>query len=299
MKSNWQFLLVALLLGFYSWYSVSFEQKVSSTIQVRLETTNQPRDLVVRQGLISTIDVVVSGPKSLVRSIDARKIGYSLDLGALRPGENIINFTPDRVPIRGAVEVLEIKPPRMVIQAEEVARKQVPVSVAWKGKLASDWQLKEALVEPQQVTLRGPRSLVDKVDKLRTTEIAVEGQTPLMFEDTVALDLPGDLDAEPARVKALLVFAPRTSEIWIKVPLELDPSNAQRIVNYEPKEVRLHLDAPQRLINENTLRKQVRASLRMDSNVASGRYVLPFQVRLPEHTTLLGTRPEAIQITVK
>lgn len=299
MKSNWQFLLIALILGFYSWYSVSFEQKVNSTVQVRLETTNQPRDLVVREGLISTIDVVVRGPKSLVRSVDSRKIGYSLDLGALKPGENIVNFTPDRIPLKGAVEVVEIKPPRIIIQAEEVARKDVPVSVAWSGKLAPDWQLKEKLVEPRKVTLRGPKSLVDKISELSTQEIAVQGPTPLMFEDAVSLDVPGDMIAEPSKVKTLLVFGPKTSEIWIRVPIVLEPGSAGRIADYEPKEVRLHLEAPLRLINENKLREQVQASLRIDPDVDPGRYTMPFQVRLPEHTTLLKTRPEAVEITVK
>ncbi len=299
MKSNWQFLLIALILGFYSWYSVSFEQKVDSTVQVRLETTNQPRDLVVREGLISTIDVVVRGPKSLVRSVDSRKIGYSLDLGALKPGENIVNFTPDRIPLKGAVEVVEIKPPRIILHAEEVARKEVPVTVAWSGKLAPDWLLKEKLVEPRKVVLRGPKSQVDKVDKLSTLEIKVEGLTPLMFENSVALDVPGDMSAEPSKVKTLLVFGPKTSEIWVRVPLEIEPASAKRISDYRPREVRLHLEAPLRLINEDKIRQQVRAVLRIDPDVDPGRYTLPFQVRLPEHTTLLKTRPEAIEITIR
>ncbi len=299
MKSNWQFLVIALILGFYSWYSVSFEQKVNSTVQVRLETTNQPRDLVVREGLISTIDVVVRGPKSLVRSIDSRKIGYSLDLGALKPGENILNFTPDRIPLKGAVEVVEIKPPRIVIQAEEVARKEVPVTVAWTGNLASDWLLKEKLVEPPKVILRGPKSMVDKIGKLSTQQIKVEGRTPLMFEDSVSLDVPGDMSVEPAKVKTLLVFGPKTREIWIRAPLVLDKDSARRITDYEPKEVRLHLEAPLRLIDEDRLRDQVTAFLRIDPGLDPGRYTLPFQVRLPEHTTLLKTRPEAVEITIK
>ena len=64
-----------------------------------VEMTNAPKDLTIRKGLVSKIEVRVRGPKGLVRSLDRRKWTYSLDVSRLKVGENLVDIDRERIPL--------------------------------------------------------------------------------------------------------------------------------------------------------------------------------------------------------
>jgi hypothetical protein len=60
--------------------------------------------------MISTVEVRVRGPKGLVRSLDAKRLSYPLDVSSLKPGDNVIDIDSEKMPFSRAFEVVEIKP---------------------------------------------------------------------------------------------------------------------------------------------------------------------------------------------
>lgn len=301
--STWHLALLALLLGFLSWYMVSFEQEVASTAEVRLEFTGKLKNLVVRRGgLLDRITVVVRGPRSLVRSLDSTKLGYPVDLSSLRQGENVVVFDPDKLPLAGGLRVTDIDPQRMTITAEELATRFVPVHVRWTGELDKIWELKKTDIIPDTILLSGPKSLVTAAEAVNTAEVAVEDAKPRAVETTVGLEPSGELVAQPAEVDVGLLFGPKTADVKLKVDLEAQPT-LPKGVKYSPGKMRLQLEAPVWLVDSrgratDELEKAVKAFVALPPDAEPGDYEIEPVIHLPEDTTLLEASPATVRVTV-
>jgi hypothetical protein len=297
LRANWQYVLLALVLAVFSWNLVSGRERVETRVEIPVETVNRPKDLVVSRGLVSRLEVRVRGPRGFIRSLDPSRLAYELDLGALTPGENVVLFKADKLPLSGALEVVDISPSRAILEVEPVAEKTLPVEAVWRGELKRDWKLIETVIEPAEVKVRGPKSLFASMTRVRTAPIILEAEVPETLTVTRGLDLPPGAEAVPAEVRVRLTFAPKTSEIWIKVPVEV-PDELSRRVTVEPAEVRLLIEAPDSLITSGQLRGSVKASLLLDKKLETGSFDALYRLELPERTRLVQAKPSRVNVKV-
>lgn len=297
LRANWQYLLLALVLAVFSWNLVSGRERVETRVEIPVETVNRPKDLVVSHGLVSRLEVRVRGPRGFIRSLDPSRLAYELDLSGLAPGENVVLFKADKLPLSGALEVVDITPSRAILEVEPVAEKVLPVEAVWKGELKRDWKLVDTTIEPATVKVRGPQSLFASMTKVHTAPIVLETETPETLTVTRGLDLPPGAEAVPPEVRVRLTFAPKTSEIWIKVPVQVPDELAGR-VTVDPAEVRLLVEAPDFLIASGQLRESVRASLLLDKKLEPGSFDALYRLELPERTRLVQAKPSRVNVRV-
>lgn len=302
--STWHLAFLALLLGCVSWYLVSFEQQITSTAEVRLEFSNAPENLIARsrgpegQRLLDRITVLVRGPRSLVRSLDATKLGYPVDVSGLRAGENVITFDPAKLQMAGGLRVTRIEPPRMTIVAEEVSTRTLPVHVRWKGELAADWLLKEIRVQPEQVRVTGPKSLVSKLERLETVELAVEGATPRAVATSAGLSLTEEVVTDPAQVQVAMIFGPKTTKTVLNMPVT-PRTDGTEIAKLRPAKVKLTLNAPVNLAAaKGALERGVKVYVDVPQDLPAGEHMLAPELELPQDTTLVSVEPQEIWVVV-
>lgn len=295
MKSKWQIALLSLMLGSITWFLVSFEEKVESTAQVRLEYIGQPQALTIRKGLADKISVRVRGPRSLVRALDAQKLGYAVDLAAIRPGENVIGLSVDKVPIPPPLEVVDISPQRLTVVAEELVEKTLPVRATLGGELNADWQLREEHVRPDQVQLRGPRSAMAKLEAVPTLPIPLGSDSPALYEGAVGLNVPEGVEVKPGQVDVQLVFGPKTELVWLSVPLTIHGQLPPR-ARLSAREVRLKLQAPLKLVGDKGLKDQVTAVVDIPTDLKPGTHHVPVRITVPEHVSVLETKPSEVTV---
>lgn len=220
MWNNWQYRALALLLAMTCWYVVSGQEKVESWLEVPLEFVNLPAQMEVSSGMVGKIQVRIRGTSNQVRSLTTSRLAYKLDLGHIQAGRNVIPLVPEGMAITSAVEVVEISPSRLELNADMIVSKRVPVELKWSGLPGEDMEFANATVQPTFVTVTGLASELEGVDRVTTVHVDVPADSALTAAGRARLVVPKDLQASVASVEYSMHFALITQELWVKLNLE-------------------------------------------------------------------------------
>ena len=298
MWNNWQYRVLALLLALVCWYMVSGQEKVETWLEVPLEFVNLPQQVEITSGLVNKIQVRIRGTSNQVRSLNAARLAYKLDLGKIQPGTNVIPLVPESMTVTSAVEVVEISPTRLELIAEVTVSKKVPVSLDWSGMPGEDMRVRNATVIPDQITITGFASALEAVDKIPTVRIQVPADGARVAAGRAKLLLPRDVRTNVSSVGYELHFGLITQELWVKMNVEpvVYPGFSY---TFEPKFVRARLEMPVRLFKDKDWRDSLRMILDPGANPLPGQDMVRPRPKFPEDVRVLELRPEEIQIFVQ
>jgi YbbR domain-containing protein len=110
----------------------------------------------------------------------------------LREGrrESVV-FEPSMFPLPRDVEVTIIDPPSIPLDWQDVILRQVPLQASITGKPAEHFEVKGAPeVDPKEITVRGPASLVEAMQFVRLAAFDVSGLTKGAYPRAIAIDAP-------------------------------------------------------------------------------------------------------------
>jgi hypothetical protein len=117
----------------------------------------------------------------------------------LRDGNrDVLAFEPSMLSLPREVDVAIIDPPRIRLEWQSIVTRRIPLQASITGKPTDGYVVKGELeVDPQQVAVRGPASLVEVMQFVRLAAFDVSGLTEGVHRRRVAMDAP------PSRVSAL------------------------------------------------------------------------------------------------
>jgi hypothetical protein len=297
MKKNWQIAVLAVILAVLSWYLIVGREKVEVLAEVPVEISSAPSGLVIREGLKPTVKVRVRGSKGLISNLGRQDLVYSLDLSSITPGTNTILLRKENINIPAPLELVEFMPGRLTLEVERLVENTVPVVLDWEGRLAEDWKLRKAQVMPEDVLLKGPRSLVSPMEEVRTRTLFVDNDTPDTVSQEVSLALAEEVSSEPPTVRARLEFGPELEDIWVKLPLQVS-SGPRNLVRIDPAEVRLHLRLPRRMLSDDAFRDDIKPRLTVPIGSPPGTRSMDYVVDLPRYGEILEKRPQRVEVTI-
>jgi len=298
MKPNWQYLILAFAMAMFCWYLVTGREKVDTWMTMRVEMTGTPEGLYIKSGMVGSVDVLVRGPRGVVRKIEENQLVYTLNLGKIVSGRNLLVFDPKNIPLPRVYEVVEIRPSRLELDVERRAVKAVPVKVALRSALPEGYALSGARAVPDTVRLTGPAAKLDKISEIRTQPIVLPSPLPAHFDDRVALDVPDETDAVPTNVQVSMAFVGKELEITLKAPITVRKPQG-REVDLIPKAVTLRVRGPAAILTDKAFPGLVEASLDLKPDIAPGRYEAAYRVKMPQGCELIEAKPEKVALTIK
>ncbi len=297
MRSNWHYALLAFLLALVTWYFVSGREKVDVWMQASVQFAGMPENLVIRNGLLRKINVRVRGPKGLIHTIEDKSLVYSLNLSNLKQGLNVFTLQPEMFPLSKTFEVMEINPPRVDINVDRIASRQVPVKPIWEGALDPDYQLMEVVTSPKEVIVRGPEKIVNDIQQLETQVITLPSATPGGIEEVVPLNLPNEIEADPGFVNVKLVFGVKTKPFSFTLPLTLDNRSAYE-ATLQPDQIVAEVEIPLPIVRAGDVEQAVSASVVAEEFLGPGPYPRSPRVVLPPGARLLSIKPAYVELTL-
>ena len=293
---NWQYRLLSLSLAFFCWYLVSGSEKVDTWLDIPLEFVDLPDNLVIRTGMRNRIQIRVRGASGIIRGLDSQHLAYKTDLSSLRVGLNTILLKQQNIPLNTSLEVMEISPPRLELDVDKIISRTVPVQVDWKGDLPADFELKEIVVRPQEISLKGASSVLEAMKAVRTKHVDIPSDVDRIWETKIALSIPEELETNVADVLTSFVFALKTKTLWVKLPVEVEQTQGFD-VTVSPSFVRLKLDIPLPVLREKNWRARIVPRVVPESFSSPGTREIPYKISLPDDTVLLEAKPAKLEVT--
>ncbi|WP_421901731.1 YbbR-like domain-containing protein [Maridesulfovibrio sp.] len=294
---HWKIAATAFMMAMLTWYLVTGRDLVETWVEFPLEIINPPQGMIIRDGMISKVSVRLRGPKGLIRNLDTKKVAYSLDTGHLVVGNNPVTIVPENLGLGSALEVVEISPSHINLVMDMFVKKRVRVIPSWDGDLHRDYTLKKKYSSPDEVTLRGPASVLKKIKQVKTQRIMLDTDSPGNWRGEVPLQLPEAVESNPGLVSVGLDFAVRSGKMWVKVPLYIlgpDDVDFAASQNY----VRLLVEGPKPFFRKKGFRDEITASIDLNATIPAGDNVVPYDVALPRGCSVTKRKPEAITVTI-
>lgn len=247
MIKSWKGLLLAFLLALFAWYSVTGQERVETWVDVRIELRGLPPGMVVLAGLPSKLAVRVRGPQGLIRSLASSDLSYTLNLPDLTKGTHIVRISPDQLPFDGPFDVVEIAPPMLTLEVENVVSKEVPLQYAFSASLPPDIKVESVRLEPDKVTLKGPETLFKYVKNVKAYIPVNDSFQPPEMQVQAMVQTPPGTEAEVKMVKAVIRLSLRTRTLSVERDVQVISqvnAMAQPGVETKPQSVRLLLEVP-------------------------------------------------------
>ena len=167
--------LLSIVLAIFLWAVVVGEQKVEVAMNIPLEISGLPRDLVMVNEPPDTLEVHVRGPKTLVSTLSPGE----LVLGGLPKnfveGENLIPIRPDMVRAPRGIEVVEVAPHRVRVVLDAIVEREVEVSPRVEGTPVKGYVVKRVTSSPPRIRMAGPRSDLRRLARIYTVPINLDG----------------------------------------------------------------------------------------------------------------------------
>jgi YbbR domain-containing protein len=190
---DWGMKLLALAITIGLWYGVT-GQREPTTIRLRnvqlrfllpvnMEISNSPRE---------EVDIVLTGSKQALGVINVHNPVASVDVHDYQPGERALKLTKDRITMElpSGVSIDNVEPNVIPFHIEARIQREIEVEPQFIGRLPEGYELLSFQCVPSKVRVRGPESIINKLTKVDTEKIPLDGRTKDFDVLQVAIDIP-------------------------------------------------------------------------------------------------------------
>lgn len=296
---NKQILALSFILAVGLWYVVTVRERQEVRIEVALHYRSLPENLAPVERPQNNFSVVLRGPKELIRSLNTKTLTTSVDLSSLRKGSNVIPLSaPAELLNSRAIDVLGLFPGQLVIEAESVLERTVPLQPKFAAPaLAQALKAEKLRVEPAEVVIRGPESVIRRIAAL-PLEVPLDPAAAIGehgFSSPVVV--PARVICMTGTVRARYTVAGRRVVVEMERAPVINQRNAPNCRMHPPK-VLLRVEMPEGFTENRNYLDKIRVLVGVQHLAAGASAGVRPSVELPEGSRLLGITPAELTVTI-
>ncbi len=169
--------LVSFLFALMLWFSLIPEEKTFSekTLTVPLELHNIPSDMELMERPVQTVNVTIRAPNRLLPQLSSANVHAALNLQNATVAQEEYSLSRSMVSIPTGAEVKEISPSKVNLKFEKSEEILLKVSPNIIGELPEGYTLLKTAVVPPEVLVKGPESIINAHEMVRTSPINLTG----------------------------------------------------------------------------------------------------------------------------
>lgn len=259
-RGNWKYLLIAFASALILWYTFNAKEQVERIMDVRLDYKGLPTNLIVTDGQLNKVSVRLRGSLEMLRSFSGRELSYTINLSNVTQGSNTIPLSSIQFPELRAYQILEVIPPRMVLQVDQLKEVTLPVTLQLRPSLFSDAAYMEDVhIIPSHVKVRGPASIISSMNTVIAEVSASLEEEGRVVRDDAPLIAPQFVEVTPPVVNVHFRLGMQRRSISLQREVLL-PEEKERLVT-KPERVNVVISVPQTLLHDPKYLSQLQATV--------------------------------------
>src|SRR5687767_11725554 len=173
---DWSLKLLSLTIALVLWLVVSgLNEPVTAHVNVQLNFI-RPQMLEISNDPPRTVDVMLTGSRNKLDDLTALDLVATLDLSQQGAGERVLRLADKaQIPVPQGVNVDGCQPSAMPIRLEPILERQIAIEPKLEGNLADGYVVYAVRPSKGSVTVRGPESRVNALQKVMTESIVLTG----------------------------------------------------------------------------------------------------------------------------
>jgi YbbR domain-containing protein len=163
---------LSLLLATGLWLAISPDQEPAEVaLRVPIEFQHMPAGLEISSATIPDALIRVRGPERLIRELRSTDIHAELELADTKPGERTFDLTAQQIRHQRDLTVVQVVPSQVHLSFDSRLTREVEIHARVTGDFAAGEQIASVQVDPERITITGPRRHVELVDAATTDPI--------------------------------------------------------------------------------------------------------------------------------
>jgi YbbR domain-containing protein len=288
----------SLLLALTLWFFVMGEKKAEfSFADVPVEFINKPPDMVVTRQSPRSVNLRVSGSRSLLATMSSSSLKAVMDLEGAKPGTMVFSDVSEAVSLPNGTKITSISPAAVELTIEALTAKRVPVTVDLQGEPASGYVVQGVSVDPPLVEVRVGESEVAQLQQLLTRPVDIAGETKSVAREVplVLTNLDPPRSVSKKKVQVAVTINSRIREKTLSgIPVIVVGSRYK--ANIMPETIQVRIQYPYQL-EETIAAGGIIATIDMTDG-KPGTYSRQSAVKLPEGVALLESIPERCEVVL-
>jgi YbbR domain-containing protein len=167
---------LSLLLAVGLWRFVSpDEQTAEVAVHAPIVFLHVPGNLEISTENISEAQIRVRGPERVIRHLLANDVHAEIELGDAKAGERTFDLSAQQVRHPRELAVVQVVPGQVHLAFDTPLSREVEIHPRVIGNFVAGEQIAKVLVDPQKITITGPRHHVESVDAATTDPVDASG----------------------------------------------------------------------------------------------------------------------------
>jgi YbbR domain-containing protein len=270
---------------------------------ISIEIVGQAPGLVITGSVPKQVLVVLRAPRSIWQRLTTEQnaVRAILDLSGLGAGQHDLEVQV-QIAVR-PVRIISVTPTTINLTLEPLITRTLPVTLSVSGEPAVGYQAGQVGLNPTQVVISGPESLVNQVSKVRASASLAGAREGIDQSLTVqALNKDNQtisgVTINPDSVHVTIPLSQQGGyrDMAVKVVVEGQVANGYRLANISvfPPVVTVFSSDPQLV---NSLPAVVETAP-LDLNDANGGISTRLTLNLPDNVSVVGDQSVLVQVGV-
>ena len=301
-KNHWPSALLAFLMAMIIWYTVTGRERVETWVGVRLEVKGVPDGYIMLDGnnLPGKLEVRLRGPSGLIRNLAGQDIPLVLSLSNVDKGRNIIPLTRSDLPISGAFEVMEIRPPSIEVDIDILEKKTVDVVALASATLPPGITKINYTLSPEQITIKGPSNVLKPINKVEALVNLPEKIDTRELKLSSYISLPMGVESTPESIAISATVEGEDKRISLERNVSINAKPDSPNLTLDPPAVNLTLAVPFDWNENNRNLNEVQAFVDLNDydEIRNGQ-LLKVKISLPEEVKRIKIAPSRVKAVLQ
>jgi len=285
--------VISLLVAIGLWLLVNAGQRDAEvSLQIPVAYRGLPANLMIVNAHPEFVNLVVSGPSTLLSLLDPDRLTLRLDLAGVTPGEADFNIGPDRFSVPHQTRIERISPAQIRLDIDQLASRELPVHLSVTGRAARGYTISAVDVKPSTVTVTGPGRDVSRLQKLETVPFDVNGASEDVSRQVSLINPGGLLRLSTGQVVATVRLQEVVADRRFR-ELEIRVRDAAQEYGIEPHRAEVTVRGPASKLSTLKLDGAVYVDAQ---GAGTGLNELPVKVDLPEGIALVRQTPLKVKL---
>jgi YbbR domain-containing protein len=205
---NFWLKILSLVLATGLWLAIAPDQEPAEVaVRVPIEFQHVPPHLEISSVTIPEAQIRVRGPERVVRDLRSTDIHADLDLADAKPGDRTFDLTAQQIRHQRELRVVQVVPGQVHLSFDTRLTRDVEIRPRVTGNFLAGEQIVKVLVDPEKITITGPRHHVEMMDAATTDPIDASGtrtQATFVTNVYVADALVQVVQPTPVRVTVIM-----------------------------------------------------------------------------------------------
>ena len=298
-KNNLTIKAFALIIAILLWTTVmkveNPEQPTTiRNIPVTINTTTLDRaGLVLMEPKEITVNVESTGRRNDMVDFSSKNIVAQVDLSGRGEGQFKLAITVSLINQKPGIVVTNIEPKEVLFTLEKIITRDIPINIGTEGLVPEDYLLDSITSKSQFVTIRGPRSWVNEVNKVVAT-VNVDGissnanrAVPVKILDDEGNEVLG-VDKVPGMIDVSISVL-KTNSIPIELITENELPENFTITNISISPSNIEIKGKKEIVDINKINTKT-----IDINSLLEQSSMEVELDLPQGIELLNPREKVV-----